>query len=61
LVRIEAEAVFSNAAVRAVLQLIYPDRPPVILAGLGENEAEKKAKKRARTATKSKAGRRRAA
>jgi hypothetical protein len=39
----------------------FPDRAPVILAGFGENEGETKAKKRARTSTKSKAGTRRAA
>jgi hypothetical protein len=43
------------------LMVKFPDRPPVILAGLGENEAEKKAKKRAGTVAKSKAGTRRAA
>jgi hypothetical protein len=45
------------------LKVKFPDRPPVILAGLGENayEGKKEAKKRARTAPKSKAGTRRAA
>jgi DNA-binding XRE family transcriptional regulator len=45
------------------LMVKFPDRPPVILAGLGENacEGKKQAKKRARTAPKSKAGTRRAA
>lgn len=38
------------------LMVKFPDRPPVILAGLGESadEVEKKAKKKARTAAKSK-------
>ncbi len=39
----------------------FPDRAPVLLAGFGENESETKAKKRARTPAKSKAGTRRAA
>jgi hypothetical protein len=39
----------------------FPDRAPVILAGFGENEGETKAKKKARTSTKSKAVARRAA
>src|ERR1700690_261379 len=39
----------------------FPDRAPVVLAGFGENEGETKAKKRARTSAKSKAGTRRAA
>lgn len=43
----------------------FPDRPPVILAGLGENGGLGKdrnmAKKKARTAAKTKAGTRRAA
>ena len=45
------------------LMVKFPDRPPVILTGLGENayEGKKQAKKRARTASKSKAGTRRAA
>jgi hypothetical protein len=43
------------------LMVKFPDRPPVILAGLGENEGEKKTKKKARTTPKSKVGTRRAA
>jgi DNA-binding XRE family transcriptional regulator len=43
------------------LMVKFPDRPPVILAGLGEDAAENKAKKKARTVAKSKPGRRRAA
>jgi hypothetical protein len=45
------------------LMVKFPDRPPVILAGLGENarEGKKQAKKRAKTTPKSKAGTRRAA
>lgn len=45
------------------LMVKFPDRPPVILAGLGESagEREKKAKKRAKTAPKSKAAKPRAA
>ena len=45
------------------LMVKFPDRPPVILAGLGESakEGEKKAKKRTGTVAKSKAGTRRAA
>ena len=43
----------------------FPDRPPVILAGLGEvacvNKVEKKTKKKAATPAKSKSGTRRAA
>jgi hypothetical protein len=43
----------------------FPDRPPVLLAGLGEDEGKKKTKKKARTAgkskSKSKTGTRRAA
>jgi hypothetical protein len=39
----------------------FPDRPPVILAGLGKEDARKKAKKRVRTAAKSKPKTRRAA
>jgi hypothetical protein len=39
----------------------FPDRAPVVLTGFGENEGETKAKKRARTPAKSKAGTRRAA
>jgi transcriptional regulator with XRE-family HTH domain len=41
----------------------FPDGPPVILTGLGEsaNENENKAKRKARTAAKSKPGTRRAA
>jgi transcriptional regulator with XRE-family HTH domain len=43
----------------------FPDRPPVFLAGLGENagqdEDENKAKKRSKASPKSKAGTRRAA
>jgi DNA-binding XRE family transcriptional regulator len=38
-----------------------PDRPPVILSGLGEVQGEKRAKKKARNAAKSKAKTRRAA
>jgi DNA-binding XRE family transcriptional regulator len=38
-----------------------PDRPPVILAGLGEDETKKEAKKKAGKGTKSKAKTRRAA
>ncbi len=45
------------------LMVKFPDRPPVILAGLGESlgESEKKAKKRAKTAPRSKPGKPRAA
>ncbi len=45
------------------LMVKFPDRPPVILAGLGESagEGEKKAKKRAKAAPKSKPGKPRAA
>ena len=39
----------------------FPDRAPVLLAGFGEDEGETKAKKKARTPAKSKAGARRAA
>lgn len=41
------------------LMVKFPDRPPVILAGLGESSDE--SKKKAKTAPKSKAGTRRAA
>jgi len=43
------------------LEVRFPDRPPVILAGLGRDDGEKKAKKKAGTSAKSKAGTRRAA
>jgi transcriptional regulator with XRE-family HTH domain len=47
------------------LMVKFPDRPPVILAGLGENageeEDENRAKKKARATAKSKAKTRRAA
>jgi hypothetical protein len=47
------------------LEVSFPDRPPVFLAGLGENagedEGEKKAKKKAGAPAKSKARTRRAA
>jgi len=41
----------------------FPDHPPVILAGLGEDasQGEKKAKKKTTVAPKSKPGKRRAA
>jgi hypothetical protein len=41
----------------------FPDHPPVILAGLGEDasQGEKKAKKKTTAAPKSKPGKRRAA
>jgi len=41
----------------------FPDRPPVMLAGLGEDagDSKKKAKKKAKSTAKSKAGTRRAA
>ncbi len=39
----------------------FPDRPPVILAGFGEDKGESKTKKRARTSAKFKAKTRRAA
>ena len=39
----------------------FPDRTPVVLAGLGEVQGEKRAKKKARNAAKSKAKTRRAA
>jgi DNA-binding XRE family transcriptional regulator len=37
------------------LMVKFPDRPPVILAGLGESEARKPAKKRAKSNPRSKA------
>lgn len=47
------------------LMVEFPDRPPVILAGLGENagedEGKTKTRKRVRTSAKSKPGTRRAA
>jgi len=47
------------------LMVEFPDRPPVILAGLGENtgndEGKSKARKRVRPSAKSRAGTRRAA
>jgi len=43
------------------LMVRFPDQPPVILAGLGEQEPGKKAKKKARSSSKSKAKTRRAA
>jgi hypothetical protein len=39
----------------------FPDRPPVILSGLGEEDGSKPAKKRAKASSKSKAKTRRAA
>jgi hypothetical protein len=39
---IEAGKVFANAAVRAVLQLIYLDRSPVILARLSKDKTKEK-------------------
>jgi DNA-binding XRE family transcriptional regulator len=43
------------------LMVKFPDRPPVILTGFGENAASKKAKKKAKITTKSKPAMRRAA
>ena len=43
------------------LMVRFPDQPPVILAGLGEQEPGKKAKKRPKSGPKSKAKTRRAA
>ncbi|MGD0293189.1 MAG: XRE family transcriptional regulator [Terracidiphilus sp.] len=43
------------------LMVKFPDRPPVILARLGEDAIEKKAKKKIRTMAKSRPGTRRAA
>ena len=49
-------------AASCLLIVEFPDRPPVILAGLGEDrDSEKKAKKKAGAAAKSKAAPRRAA
>jgi hypothetical protein len=39
----------------------FPDRPPVVLAGLGEEDAKKKKKRKAKAKAKSKSGTRRAA
>jgi DNA-binding XRE family transcriptional regulator len=44
-----------------MLMVKFPDRPPVILTGFGENAESKKAKNKARIVAKSKAGTRRAA
>jgi DNA-binding XRE family transcriptional regulator len=38
-----------------ILMVKFPDRPPVILAGLGESESRKPAKKRAKSNPRSKA------
>ena len=43
------------------LMVRFPDQPPVILAGLGESEPGKKAKKRSKSGPKSKAKTRRTA
>jgi transcriptional regulator with XRE-family HTH domain len=43
------------------LMVKFPDRPPVILTGLGENADSKKAKKKAKITAKSKSALRRAA
>src|ERR1035437_537948 len=43
------------------LMVKFPDRPPVILTGLGEDVAEKKAKRKAKIPVKSKPAMRRAA
>lgn len=43
------------------LEVTMPDRPPVILSGLGEDQGEKRAKKRAGNGVKSKPKTRRAA
>jgi hypothetical protein len=43
------------------LMVRFPDQPPVFLAGLGENETRKKAKKNAGESAKSKVKMRRAA
>lgn len=43
------------------LEVRFPDRPPVILAGLGEDQGGKKAKKKSRTASEPRLGRRRVA
>lgn len=44
-----------------ILMVRFPEQPPVILAGLGEQGRVKDAKRRAKTSPKSKAGTRRAA
>ena len=44
-----------------ILTVTFPDRAPVVLAGLGEEEGGEKAKKKTKTAAKSKAKSRHAA
>jgi DNA-binding XRE family transcriptional regulator len=43
------------------LMVSFPDRPPIVLAGLGESETRKPAKKNSKKSAKSKARSRRAA